>query len=134
MAMLEPGDILIDCTGSKSLLRDHLAAGSGHLAEGANTLNIRASASAPSRAAAAPAGDDSAPPSIALRSADVSSISRAIATLNRLWSVCRERGAHCFNAATANSPWRTSYPETSVVVSARGFNAATANSPWRTWC
>ena len=27
MAMLEPGDILIDCTGSKSLLRDHLIAG-----------------------------------------------------------------------------------------------------------
>ena len=25
IAMLEPGDILIDCTGSKSLLRDHLA-------------------------------------------------------------------------------------------------------------
>ena len=24
MAMLEPGDVLIDCTGSKSLLRDHL--------------------------------------------------------------------------------------------------------------
>ena len=28
MAMLSPGDILIDCTGSKSLLRDHLAPGS----------------------------------------------------------------------------------------------------------
>ena len=27
MAMLEPGDILVDCTGSKSLLRDHLAPG-----------------------------------------------------------------------------------------------------------
>jgi 2-polyprenyl-6-methoxyphenol hydroxylase-like FAD-dependent oxidoreductase len=35
MAMLEPGDILIDCTGRKSLLRDHLAPGS------ANTFNIR---------------------------------------------------------------------------------------------
>ena len=33
MAMLEPGDILIDCTGSKSLLRDHLAPGSGERME-----------------------------------------------------------------------------------------------------
>jgi hypothetical protein len=40
IAMLEPGDILIDCTGSRSLLRDHLAPGAGEL-EGANTLNIR---------------------------------------------------------------------------------------------
>ena len=39
MAMLEPEDILIDCTGSRSLLRDHLAPGS--VDEGANTLNIR---------------------------------------------------------------------------------------------
>ena len=39
--MLEPGDILIDCTGSKSLLRDHLVPGSGAADEGANTLNIR---------------------------------------------------------------------------------------------
>ena len=29
IAMLEPGDMLIDCTGSKSLLRDHLVHGSG---------------------------------------------------------------------------------------------------------
>ncbi len=29
IAMLEPGDVLIDCTGSRSLLRDHLAPGSG---------------------------------------------------------------------------------------------------------
>jgi 2-polyprenyl-6-methoxyphenol hydroxylase-like FAD-dependent oxidoreductase len=41
MAMLEPGDVLIDCTGSKSLLRDHLAPGSGEAVVGANTLNIR---------------------------------------------------------------------------------------------
>jgi 2-polyprenyl-6-methoxyphenol hydroxylase-like FAD-dependent oxidoreductase len=40
-AMLEPGDILIDCTGSRSLLRDRLAPGSGELDEGANTLKIR---------------------------------------------------------------------------------------------
>ncbi len=33
VAMLEPGDILIDCTGSKSLLRDHLAAGSDEVEE-----------------------------------------------------------------------------------------------------
>ena len=41
MAMLEPGDIVIDCTGSKSLLRDHLAPGSGEVDGGANTLKIR---------------------------------------------------------------------------------------------
>jgi hypothetical protein len=29
MAMLEPGDILIDCTGSNSVLRDHLVPGAG---------------------------------------------------------------------------------------------------------
>ena len=41
MAMLEPGDVLIDCTGSKSVLRDHLAPGSGGVADGGNTLKIR---------------------------------------------------------------------------------------------
>ena len=41
MAMLEPGDILIDCTGSKSLLRDHLVPGAGAVDGGANTLKIR---------------------------------------------------------------------------------------------
>ena len=40
MAMLEPGDILIDCTGSRSLLRDHLVPEPGDI-EGANTLNFR---------------------------------------------------------------------------------------------
>jgi hypothetical protein len=35
--MLGPGDILIDCTGTKSVLRDHLVVGT----TGANTLNIR---------------------------------------------------------------------------------------------
>jgi hypothetical protein len=40
-AMLEPGDILIDCTGSRSLLRDQLVPGSGDAIEGANTLKIR---------------------------------------------------------------------------------------------
>ena len=39
MAMLEPGDILIDSTGSRSLLRDHLVPGDAP--EGANTLNVR---------------------------------------------------------------------------------------------
>ena len=39
-AMLEPGDTLIDCTGNRSVLRDHMAPGSDD-AEGANTLNIR---------------------------------------------------------------------------------------------
>jgi 2-polyprenyl-6-methoxyphenol hydroxylase-like FAD-dependent oxidoreductase len=41
IAMIEPGDVLIDCTGSKSLLRDHLVPGSSPGAEAANTLNIR---------------------------------------------------------------------------------------------
>ncbi len=41
MAMLEPGNILIDCTGSKSLLRDHLTTGSGEVDGGANTLKVR---------------------------------------------------------------------------------------------
>ncbi len=41
IAMLEPGDILIDSTGSRSLLRDHLTIGSGEVDEGANTLKIR---------------------------------------------------------------------------------------------
>jgi 2-polyprenyl-6-methoxyphenol hydroxylase-like FAD-dependent oxidoreductase len=35
--MIEPGDILIDCTGARSLLRDHLVPGGG---EGANTFNF----------------------------------------------------------------------------------------------
>jgi len=38
MTMLMPGDILIDCTGSRSLLRDHMVPGE---VEGANTLTIR---------------------------------------------------------------------------------------------
>ena len=41
MAMLEPGDALIDCTGSKSVLRDHLAPGAGGVDDGGNTLKIR---------------------------------------------------------------------------------------------
>src|SRR5204863_2767126 len=41
MAMLEPGDILIDCTGAKSLLRDRLTTGEGEVVDGANTLKIR---------------------------------------------------------------------------------------------
>jgi 2-polyprenyl-6-methoxyphenol hydroxylase-like FAD-dependent oxidoreductase len=41
IAMLEPGDILIDCTGSNSLLRDHLTTGSGEVDGGTNTLKIR---------------------------------------------------------------------------------------------
>ena len=41
MAMLEPGDVLIDCTGSNSLLRDRLVPGSGAVDESANTFKIR---------------------------------------------------------------------------------------------
>jgi 2-polyprenyl-6-methoxyphenol hydroxylase-like FAD-dependent oxidoreductase len=40
-AMLEPGDVLIDASGSRSLLRDHLVPGRGEGAEGANTLKVR---------------------------------------------------------------------------------------------
>jgi 2-polyprenyl-6-methoxyphenol hydroxylase-like FAD-dependent oxidoreductase len=39
MAMLEPGDVLIDCTGKHSLLRDRLAPGDG--GAGANTFRTR---------------------------------------------------------------------------------------------
>jgi 2-polyprenyl-6-methoxyphenol hydroxylase-like FAD-dependent oxidoreductase len=41
MAMLEPGDILIDCTGCNSLLRDHLTPDPGEVDGAANTLKIR---------------------------------------------------------------------------------------------
>jgi hypothetical protein len=41
IAMLEPGDVLVDSTGSRSLLRDHLIPGSGEPAEGANTVDVR---------------------------------------------------------------------------------------------
>jgi hypothetical protein len=41
MAMLEPGDVLIDSTGSSSLLRDHLVPGSAGVDEGANTVKVR---------------------------------------------------------------------------------------------
>ena len=41
MAMLEPGDVLIDCTGSKSLLRDRLAPDADPTETNANTLNLR---------------------------------------------------------------------------------------------
>lgn len=40
IAMLRPGDILIDCTGCKSLLRDHLAPGEDAGTTDANTFNI----------------------------------------------------------------------------------------------
>jgi 2-polyprenyl-6-methoxyphenol hydroxylase-like FAD-dependent oxidoreductase len=39
MAMLEPGDVLIDCTGKHSLLRDRLVPGDG--APDANTFRVR---------------------------------------------------------------------------------------------
>jgi 2-polyprenyl-6-methoxyphenol hydroxylase-like FAD-dependent oxidoreductase len=41
IGLLEPGDILIDCTGSRSLLRDHLTTDPGGPGNGGNTLNIR---------------------------------------------------------------------------------------------
>jgi 2-polyprenyl-6-methoxyphenol hydroxylase-like FAD-dependent oxidoreductase len=41
MAMPGSGSILIDCTGSKSVLRDHLVPSPGEVADGANTLKIR---------------------------------------------------------------------------------------------
>jgi 2-polyprenyl-6-methoxyphenol hydroxylase-like FAD-dependent oxidoreductase len=39
--MLEPGSIMIDCTGSRSLLRDHLTEGSDGLDTDANTVKVR---------------------------------------------------------------------------------------------
>ena len=39
--MLEPGDVLIDCTGSSSLLRDRLMPGTDATDQGANTFKIR---------------------------------------------------------------------------------------------
>ena len=41
MALLEPGDVLIDCTGSNSLLRDRLVPGSGAADGYANTFKIQ---------------------------------------------------------------------------------------------
>ncbi|HEV2179396.1 MAG TPA: hypothetical protein VGR59_03720 [Gemmatimonadaceae bacterium] len=41
MAMLEPGDIVVDCTGKRSVMRDQLVPGSGLTEEGANTFQIR---------------------------------------------------------------------------------------------
>jgi 2-polyprenyl-6-methoxyphenol hydroxylase-like FAD-dependent oxidoreductase len=41
MALLEPGDVLIDCTGSNSLLRDQLVPGSGAADGYANTFKIQ---------------------------------------------------------------------------------------------
>jgi 2-polyprenyl-6-methoxyphenol hydroxylase-like FAD-dependent oxidoreductase len=41
MALLEPGDVLIDCTGSNSVLRDHLLPRGGAEDDGANTLKFR---------------------------------------------------------------------------------------------
>ena len=40
-ALLEPGDVLIDCTGARSLLRDSLATASGEVVEDANTARVR---------------------------------------------------------------------------------------------
>ena len=41
LAMLEPGDIMIDATGCRSLLRDYLLPVDGTAAVGANTVDIR---------------------------------------------------------------------------------------------
>jgi 2-polyprenyl-6-methoxyphenol hydroxylase-like FAD-dependent oxidoreductase len=41
ISMLRPGDILIDSTGSRSLLRDRLTPNSEQPVEGANTVNVR---------------------------------------------------------------------------------------------
>jgi len=41
ISMLEPGDVLIDSTGSRSLLRDRLTPSSDQAVEGANTVNVR---------------------------------------------------------------------------------------------
>jgi 2-polyprenyl-6-methoxyphenol hydroxylase-like FAD-dependent oxidoreductase len=41
MAMAQPGDVLVDCTGTKSLLRDSLAPGAGAADEQPNTFKLR---------------------------------------------------------------------------------------------
>src|SRR4029078_12941048 len=41
LSMAEPGDILVDCTGTRSLLRDHLVPGLGAERRGRNTLRFR---------------------------------------------------------------------------------------------
>jgi 2-polyprenyl-6-methoxyphenol hydroxylase-like FAD-dependent oxidoreductase len=41
VAMLEPGSILVDCTGSRSLLRDHLTTGTDDPDSRPNTLKVR---------------------------------------------------------------------------------------------
>ena len=41
MTLLEPGDILVDCTGTRSLLRDSLVPGAEATDGGANTFRIR---------------------------------------------------------------------------------------------
>ena len=41
MAMLQPGDVLIDCTGAKSLLRDQLVPSAGTADGEANTFKLR---------------------------------------------------------------------------------------------
>ncbi|MES2306501.1 MAG: hypothetical protein V4558_13415 [Gemmatimonadota bacterium] len=41
IAMLEPDDILIDCTGARSLLRDQLVPGGDATSAGSNTVDIR---------------------------------------------------------------------------------------------
>ena len=40
MAMVEPGDVVVDCTGTRSLLRDHLTLGAGDIDASANTLEF----------------------------------------------------------------------------------------------
>src|SRR5262249_5260495 len=40
-AILQPGDVVIDCTGTKSVLRDHLMPGAGAADGGVNTFKLR---------------------------------------------------------------------------------------------
>lgn len=41
MTMMEPGDIIVDCSGCKSLLRDHLSSDAGAGEKDANTFNVQ---------------------------------------------------------------------------------------------
>jgi 2-polyprenyl-6-methoxyphenol hydroxylase-like FAD-dependent oxidoreductase len=41
MTMVQPGDVLVDCTGTKSVLRDSLVPGAGAADEEANTFKLR---------------------------------------------------------------------------------------------
>ena len=82
MAMLEPGDVLIDCTGSRSLLRDHLVPGAG---EGTTArTRSRSVSSTPSSSRSSTASSTTA-----TSSASTTRTSRTPPTSSSRWSTAR---------------------------------------------